>query len=114
MRMKVVLSHLALRALGVSVEELRHVGHDGLLVRPLDVHVLRVQQPRVARSVGRRIRIFLRLQDPDPLVRGVDPDPLVRGADPDPGSISQRCGFGTGSFLCFEIMLAKRKILAKN
>jgi hypothetical protein len=79
MRMKVVLSHLALRALGVSVEELRHVGHDGLLVRPLHVHVLRVQQPRVASSVGYRIRIrmFLGIQDPDP-------DRLVRGADPDP------------------------------
>jgi hypothetical protein len=30
--------------------------------------------------------VFLGLQDPDPLVRGMDPDPdpLVRGMDPDP------------------------------
>ncbi len=30
--------------------------------------------------------MFLGLQDPDPLVRGMDPDPdpLVRGMDPDP------------------------------
>jgi hypothetical protein len=32
----------------------------------------------------RRIRMFLGLPDPDPLVRGTDPDPLVRGTDPDP------------------------------
>jgi hypothetical protein len=94
MRMKVVLSHLALRALGVSVEELRHVGHDGLLVRPLHVHVLRVQQPKVASSVG----------DPDPQ----DPhDPNVFGPPVSgSGSISQKSG--SGSFPFPEIMLAKQ------
>ncbi len=34
----------------------------------------------------RRIRMFMGILDPDPLVRGMDPDqdPLVRGMDPDP------------------------------
>ncbi len=88
MRMKVVLSHLALRALGVSVEELRHVGHDGLLVRPLHVHVLRVQQPRVASSIGDPDSQVFSLQDPDPdpLVRGEDPDPA-----PDPSPFLKKC-----------------------
>jgi hypothetical protein len=37
----------------------------------------------------RRIRMFLALSNPDPLVRGTDPDPLVRGTDPDPSIIKQ-------------------------
>ncbi len=32
----------------------------------------------------RRIRMFLGLLDPDPLVRSMEPDPLVRGMDPNP------------------------------
>ncbi len=40
------------------------------------------------RILIRRIRMFLGLKDPDPLVRGTgmdpDPEPLVRGMDPEP------------------------------
>ena len=38
------MTDLALWALRVSVEELGDVGHDGLLVRSLHVHILRVQE----------------------------------------------------------------------
>ena len=38
------LTHLSLAALRVPVEELSDVGHDGLLVRTIHIHILRVQQ----------------------------------------------------------------------
>ena len=41
----IISAYLSLRALRVAVEELRHVRHNGLLVRPVEVHVLWVQQP---------------------------------------------------------------------
>jgi hypothetical protein len=41
-----------------------------------------------ASSVGIRIRMFLGLPDPDPLVKGTDPDPLVKGTDPEPSLFS--------------------------
>jgi hypothetical protein len=38
-----------------------------------------------------RIHMFLGLQDPDPLVRGLDPDPdPALGPDPDPSIIMQK------------------------
>jgi hypothetical protein len=43
-----------------------------------------VQLPAVLRIRIRRIRMFLGLLDPDPLVRGTDPDPA-----PDPSIISK-------------------------
>jgi hypothetical protein len=36
-----------------------------------------------------RIHMFLGLQDPDPLVRGMDPDPAL-DPDPDPSIIIQK------------------------
>jgi hypothetical protein len=36
-----------------------------------------------------RIHVFLGLQDPDPLVRGMDPDPDP-ALDPDPSIITQK------------------------
>ena len=37
-------SYLALRALRVSVKELRNVGHDGLLIRAVHVNILWVKE----------------------------------------------------------------------
>jgi hypothetical protein len=36
-----------------------------------------------------RIHVFLGLQDPDPLIRGMDPDPAL-DPDPDPSIIKQK------------------------
>lgn len=38
-------NYLSLRPLGVSMQELGDVSHDGLLIGGLDVHILRIQKP---------------------------------------------------------------------
>jgi hypothetical protein len=40
--------------------------------------------------LGIRIRMFLGLLDPDPLIRGMNPIPIVRGTDPDPSIIKHK------------------------
>ena len=42
---KLISTYPSLGAFWVSMEELSNVGHDGLLVGSLHVHVLRIQQP---------------------------------------------------------------------